>query len=178
MASSDDKPIRPIDKRLKQFKRLKELNRRNREFWEGASTKLQKQLERWPDFAQQAVLRMEWHARLHRGEIPSFEVEVNKLVAELGLNVELTPREQKIWKVIEQSGAKLKAAMYCRELEGGRVKTPMAWRRDDCPSSYVGAYLVGQPWHNRIADEKWRIKKKGELSQLVEQTNPHDKKLA
>jgi len=162
LSASDDSAKRPG--------KLAELNRQNRKFWDALSQKVEKQLQK-PDIARRALENIERATLLGRPiRSPwSLESEVIELVPDRASGAKLTAHEQKIWKVIEQGGASLKGKMYCRELARAGVKPPMVWRDDGSPSTYPEAYAEGPPWRKRIQDEKSRIQKKGELSQLVKQ---------
>ena len=72
----------------------------------------------------------------------------------------LKPREQRIWKVIQQG---VKGPIYCRELHNAKLRPPTAWLEAGCPSTYPEAYRQGDPWTKRIQDEKHRIQKRAEL---------------
>jgi hypothetical protein len=158
--NSDDSAIRPGDKKLK------EINRQYREFWEAESKTLKSLIKRWPDFAQLAATKIECDALVHGiRSANSIEYEVSKLFKQLGLVVKLTKREQKIWSVIQQG---VEGPTYCREVHRAGVKPRKSWLDDDCPSTYPEAYREGEPWRKRIQDEKCRIKNKAELAQLVD----------
>jgi hypothetical protein len=75
--------------------------------------------------------------------------------------VELTERENKIYKVICRNS---KGMQYCRELDAAAIKPRRGKSWQGCPGTYAGAYLVGDPWRHRIQDEKTKIRRKAELA--------------
>ena len=163
MDTSNNTPIRAGGK---ESLRSKEINRKNREFWEARSEKFKKQIERWPDFVEIARNKIEADIMLNGiKSAHSMEDEVRKLVEELGPAPKLKPREQKIWDVIQRG---FEGEPYCRELRNVGVKPCKSWITHDFPPSYLEAYREGEPWRKRIQDEKYRIRRKAELIQLVE----------
>jgi hypothetical protein len=75
--------------------------------------------------------------------------------------VQLSEREQKIWRVAQQGSRGLQ---YCRELEAAHIKPRKKGVWKDCPASYPAAYQQGKPWRHRIQDEKYKIRRKAELA--------------
>ena len=73
----------------------------------------------------------------------------------------LTLRETKIWEVIQRS---VKGRIYCRELDNARIGPPRKGVWIGGPGTYLGAYDEGNPWRQRIQDEKSKIRRKAELA--------------
>jgi hypothetical protein len=79
--------------------------------------------------------------------------------------VQFTPREQKIWEVIQRG---LSGPLYCRELKNAGVGLLRTGVWKDCPAgTYPAAYLLGEPWCHRIQDEKSKIKRKAKLAKTL-----------
>jgi hypothetical protein len=76
--------------------------------------------------------------------------------------VELTSREQKIWKVIQRGSS---GPQYCRELQNAGINPRKTGVWKDCHAgTYPAAYQLGEPWRHRIQDEKSKIKRKAILA--------------
>jgi len=64
-----------------------------------------------------------------------------------------------------QSG--LKAQKYCAALDERRVRLPIHWIEEECPSTYVQAYREAK-WRKRIQDEKSRYRVEYEMTPVQE----------
>ena len=79
------------------------------------------------------------------------------------LQIQLTPREKKIFAVI-QGG--FKALAYCRELHRTGLRPRTTWIDRGCPGTYPAAYRVPH-WRQRINDEKYKIGQKANRARLA-----------
>jgi hypothetical protein len=64
-----------------------------------------------------------------------------------------------------QSG--LKAQKYCAALDERRVRPPIHWVEEECPSTYAQAYKEAK-WRKRIQDEKSRYREEYEMTSVQE----------
>lgn len=75
--------------------------------------------------------------------------------------VELTEREKEILEVIHRGP---RGRQYCRALDHAGIKPRRSGLWKDGPGTYLGAYDEGDPWRQRIQDEKSKIRRKAELA--------------